>query len=254
MNIGVISGSEPPNLINDSDKVSVDTVYGSVQVKISDIEGNKVFYISRHGPEANRPPHKVNYRANIQALTASNVKYIISFGTVGSLNKKMIPGHIVIPNDFIDITKKRDYTFHDDKRVHIDMSHPFCNELRNAVIDQAEKSSSITIHEKGTYLVTEGPRLETPAEIRMYQSFADIVGMTLVPEVVLARENGICYVSLCLICNMAAGLQSSLPASEISQIFTQKASVISELLKHLILTYKPKDSCICKTDYSMASL
>lgn len=254
MKIGVISGSEPPHLMNDSEKVSVDTVFGSVQIKISDIKGNQVFYINRHGDTANLPPHKVKYKANIQALTASHVDYIISIGTVGSLNKKMRPGHFVIPQDFIDITKRREYTFHDDKRVHIDMSHPFCNGLRNVVITQMKKNRDITLHEQGIYLVTEGPRLETPAEIRMYQSYADVVGMTLVPEVILARENGICYVSLCLVCNMAAGLQSGLPASEITQIFNQKATIISDLLKNIISTYRSTGSCICKTDFSTASL
>jgi 5'-methylthioadenosine phosphorylase len=134
------------------------------------------------------------------------------------------------------------------------MSHPFCNGLRNAAITQAKKNRDITLHEHGIYLVTEGPRLETPAEICMYQSYADVVGMTLVPEVILARENGICYVSLCLVCNMAAGLQSGLPASEIAQIFTQKATILSDLLKNIISTYRPTGTCICKTDFSTASL
>ena len=254
MKIGVISGSEPPNVMNDSEIARIETGFGTVQIKISHIKENKVFFISRHGDAESLPPHKVNYKANIQALTSSHVDYIISIGTVGSLNKEMRPGHFVIPDDFIDITKKRDYTFHDDKRVHIDMSHPFCNGLRNAVIAQAKKNHDITLHEHGIYLVTEGPRLETPAEICMYQSFADVVGMTLVPEVILARENGICYVSLCLVCNMAAGLQSGLPASEITQIFNQKATILSDLLKNIISTYRPTGTCICKTDFSTASL
>ncbi len=254
MKIGVISGSEPPNLMNDSESVHVETAFGTVQIKISNINENRVFFIARHGDEGNLPPHKINYRANIQALSASHVDFIISIGTVGSLNNKMRPGHFVIPQDFIDITKRREYTFHDDKRIHIDMSHPFCNGLRNAVIAKTKKNRDITLHEHGIYLVTEGPRLETPAEIRMYQSYADVVGMTLVPEVILARENGICYVSLCLVCNMAAGLQSELPASEITQIFNQKATILSDLLKNIITTYRPTGTCICKTDCSTASL
>lgn len=254
MKIGVISGSEPSNLMNDSESTHVDTDFGTVQIKISNIKENKLFFIARHGVDENLPPHRVNYKANIQALTASHVDYIISIGTVGSLNKKMRPGHFVIPQDFIDITKRREYTFHDDKRVHIDMSNAFCSELRNAVINQGKKNPDITLHEHGIYLVTEGPRLETPAEIRMYQSYADIVGMTLVPEVVLARENGICYVSLCLVCNMAAGLQSDLPALEITQIFNQKATILSELLKNIITSYRSTETCICKTDCSTASL
>lgn len=255
MKIGLISGRVPPNLISNSEDVTIETDYGSVEVKIAEVAGHEVCFVGRHGPKRNLPPHKVNYRGNIQALSASHVDYIISVGTVGSLNKTMKPGHLVIPHDFIDVTKHRSYSFYDDKRVHVDMSNPFCTTLRDEFIAQSKKIKSLSVHDHGVYLVTEGPRLETPAEITMYTSYADVVGMTLTPEVILAREKGVCYASLCVVCNMAAGLQKGLPASEIVQIYDTIAPMISTLIRDVIIAYDPEEgACECQADLAQASL
>jgi 5'-methylthioadenosine phosphorylase len=254
MNIGLISGRAPPNLIINSETVTVETAYGPIEMEIARCNGHEIYFVARHGPEANIPPHKVNYHGNIQALSDCQIEYLISVGTVGSLNQQMKTGDIVIPHDFIDITKNRNYSFFDKQRVHMDLSNPFCPTLRNLLITQSKKTKSLTIHDKGIYLVTEGPRLETPAEIKMYSSFADIVGMTLVPEVTLTHEKGLCYVSICLVCNMAAGIQKKLPANEITDVYHQKASVITELIKTFITNYKTDDVCCCKADLSKADL
>ena len=254
MKIGLISGRAPPNLINNSEDVTVETVYGSVEVKIAEVAGHEVFFVGRHGSKGNLPPHKVNYRGNIQALSVSHVNYIISVGTVGSLNKNMKPGHMVIPHDFIDITKNRNYSFYDDKRVHVDMSNPFCTALRDMLIAQSKKIKSVSVHDDGVYLVTEGPRLETPAEIALYKSYADVVGMTLAPEVILAREKGVCYASLCVVCNMAAGFQKGLPASEIAQVYDKIAPMISTLIRDVLIEYDSEEVCGCQADLAQASL
>jgi len=244
MKIGLISGRAPPNLIINSENVTVDTAYGPIEIEIAQCNGHEIYFVARHGPEANIPPHKVNYHGNIQALSDCHTDYVISVGTVGSLDPHMKTGDIVIPHDFIDITKNRKYSYFDKQRVHVDLSNPFCPTLRKILSTQSKKSKSLTIHDKGVYLVTEGPRLETPAEIKMYSPFADIVGMTLVPEVTLAHEKGLCYVSICLVCNMAAGLQKELPANEITDVYHQKAPDITELIKTFITSYKTDENML----------
>ena len=254
MKIGLISGTAPPNLIINSETVKVETIYGPIEIEIAQYHGHEIYFVPRHGPKSNVPPHKVNYHGNIQALSDCHLDYIISVGTVGSLNLNMKIGDIVIPHDFIDVTKNRNYSYFDEQRVHIDVSNPFCPSLRKMFIAQSTKTTSLTIHDKGVYLVTEGPRLETPAEIKMYSPYADIVGMTLIPEITLAREKGLCYVSLCLVCNMAAGLQKELPANEIIDIYHQKATDITGLIKTFITNYRIDEECCCKANLSKADL
>jgi 5'-methylthioadenosine phosphorylase len=170
------------------------------------------------------------------------------------MNKNIQPGDFVIPHDFIDFTKTRELTFFDNKRVHVDLTNPFCSSLRKSLIKSCKKVRGANNFEKGVYLTTEGPRLETAAEIDFFSNFADIVGMTLVPEVVLAREKGICYASLCLVCNMAAGLQEKLTADEISKIYKQKERIISDILQMTIMSIDKKRDCNCKHDLSKAVL
>ena len=160
-----------------------------------------------------------------------------------------------MPHDFVDFTKSRTYTFFDDKRVHVDMTDPYCPSLRKILIKACKKQGAyIKTHDKGIYLATEGPRLETPAEIKLFSQYTDIVGMTAVPEIVLAREKGMCYVSLCVVCNMAAGMQSKLTADEISFLYKKKEPFVSNILKSAIELLGEKTECSCKKILSKASL
>jgi len=254
MKIGIISGHKIPGFIHNPEKIIVETPFGEVTAEVTKKGDNEVFYISRHGETSNLPPHKVKYRANIQAFASSHVECILSLGTVGSMNKDIRPGDFVIPDDFIDFTKTREMTFFDNKRVHVDMTNPFCPSLRRALINSCKKVKGADSFEKGVYLTTEGPRLETASEIKLLSNFADIVGMTLVPEVVLAREKGICYASICLVCNMAAGLQKKLTVDEISNIYKQKERIISDILQMTIASIDKKGDCNCKHDFSKAVL
>jgi 5'-methylthioadenosine phosphorylase len=170
------------------------------------------------------------------------------------MKKAIRPGDLVIPHDFIDATKSRSQTFFDDRRVHVDMTEPFCSSLREVLLQSCEKIRDVTFHEKGVYLVTEGPRLETAAEIKLYSMAADIVGMTMVPEVVLAREKGMCFASVCLVCNMAAGLQNRLTADEIASVYKKKEPVISKVLQLTIGSLDEKQACHCPGDISKATL
>ncbi len=245
MKIGLICGQEINELINDSEEIIVETNYGNTLINFKKLENNDVFFINRHGENKKIPPHNINYRANIQALKSCNIENIISIFTVGSMKKTILTGDFVIPNDFIDFTKSRCLTYFENDRVHIDMNNPFCPSLRKLLIESCKIVDDKKIHNRGVYLTTEGPRLETSSEINLFSNYADIVGMTLVPEIILAREQNICYAALCVICNMAAGLQNELKTDEISKTFIDKKPVIIKVIKKLIKNIENKKKCKC---------
>jgi len=254
MKIGIICGHQMPDLLKNPEKIRVDTPYGEIIMYASTLGAHEVYFILRHGEQSNLPPHRVNHRGNIQAFASSHVSSIFSIGTVGSMKKNIHPGDLVIPHDFIDATKSRVQTFFDDRRVHVDMTEPFCSSLRDVLKKICEKTPDVTCHETGVYLVTEGPRLETAAEIKLFSRVADVVGMTMVPEVILAREKGICFASLCIVCNMAAGLQHRLTADEIASVYRKKEPLISTIVRLAIRSLDENFSCQCPTDVSKAAL
>ena len=253
MNIGIIGGHTLAGLLQERQSVTVETPYGDVDLTVGSMKQHHIFFLQRHGVNEHLPPHKINYRANMMALSESHVDCVISLGTVGSLNPSMKPGELVIPHDFIDCTKARPLTFYDEDRIHVDMSQPFCPSLREILIERCQRGK-VKVHDAGVYVTTEGPRLETAAEIAFYAKHADIVGMTLVPEVVLARERGLCYASLCLVCNMAAGLQKQLPADEIATIVHQRQGDLVTLLQDIIPALDHKKACSCAQSITKAKL
>jgi 5'-methylthioadenosine phosphorylase len=254
MKIGIICGSGINSLIKDPEKIIIETDFGDISVEVSKMKKHDLFFINRHGEKSNIPPHKVNYLGNIQAFASSHVECILSIGTVGSMKKNIQPGDFVIPHDFIDFSKSRRQTFFDDKRVHVDMTNPYCSSLRDSLIKNCEKIHGFTFHKKGVYLTTEGPRLETASEIDYFSKFADIVGMTGAQEIVLSRERNICYVALCVVCNLATGLQNKLTADEISKIYTTRETTISKILQLTLDSIDEKRNCYCKNDLSKATL
>ena len=254
MRIGILCGHYMPDLLTNPEKIKVHTPYGDIHLETATLGNHEVFFIQRHGEQGNLPPHRINYLGNVHAFAVSHVSCIFSIGTVGSMQKMIRPGDFVIPHDFIDTTKSRPTTFYDDQRIHVDMTEPFCSSLRTLLLKSCKKIKEITVHENGVYLVTEGPRLETAAEIQLYSTAADIVGMTVAPEVTLAREKSMCFVSLCLVCNMAAGLQQRLPADEISALYKKKQPLISKILQLTFQSLDEKQLCICPSDVSQATL
>jgi len=178
-------------------EVFPDTPYGkpSDKILIGKIAGVEVVFLHRHGTTVPHPPSSVPYRANMWALKELGCKYVISACAVGSLQEEFAPGDLVIADQFIDFTKKREYTYFDDKIVHISIPDPFCNYL-NGVFADCAKEMGLSYHLGGRYMCIEGPRFSTRAESSMYRNFADIIGMTVVPECQLARELGMCYCSL----------------------------------------------------------
>lgn len=170
-------------------------------------EGRPVVFLSRHGPEHEIAPHRVNYRANVRALRDAGVERIHAVAAVGGIASGLAPGDIVVPHQLIDYTTGgRAVTFHDEgPPVHIDFTHPYTPSLRARLLEAAA-AAGVTVHNGGVYAVVEGPRFETAAEIdRMERDGCTVVGMTAMPEAALARELGIEYAACTVVSNMAAG-------------------------------------------------
>ena len=245
--IAIIGGSGLESLTKATQPVRVGTPHGIPSaIQIEEISGKRVAFLARHGSSHKIPPHKVNYRANIFALRELGVRRIFATNAVGGISRRLEPGNLVVPHDFIDFTRLRRVTFYDEAPVtHIDMSQPYCPEIRNALIEAAESVGQKVIN-MSVLGCTEGPRYETPAEISMLRSMGcDIVGMTGVPEVILARELEMCYASLCYVSNKAAGLQEHQTVHEIAEIAEKKKSAIKQVLKEAIVSLPEKRNCRC---------
>jgi len=174
------------------------------------------------------------------------VKRIVATNAVGAINLDFKPCDLVVPHDLIDFTKRRAPSFYDDAPVtHVDFSEPYCPEIRRALIEQAKKTAD-AVHDQAVYVCTEGPRFETPAEIRMFRALGcDVVGMTAVPEAVLARELGMCYGALCFVSNMSAGIAGRITPREVMETSRLVSSKIHKILIEVI-RYLPKTrSCPC---------
>ena len=198
---GVIGGTGlyDPNLLKNVEEITVETPYGkpSDSITVGELAGKTVAFLPRHGKKHTIRPTDINVQANIFALKKLGVKRILAPSTVGSLREEYHPGEIAFIDQFIDRTTKREQSFYTKHRVcHISVAEPMCPELRKNLIDVA-KGLDIKMHQIGTYVCIEGPRFSTKAESKMYRQWgADVVGMTLVPECVLAREAEICYANI----------------------------------------------------------
>ena len=214
MSFAVIGGTgfKLTDVFDESVKELIDTPYGKAEITSGDYKGHKIYFLARHGFAHTIVPHLINYQANIWSLKELGVESIYASAAVGSLSKNIKPGDFILPDQFLDFTKSRRCTFFDgiNKELkHTDMTEPYDKQLRIA-LTKAAKEKDVRLHPCGTYVCTEGPRFETPAEIKMFKQMgADIVGMTGVPEVVLAKELGIKYATLAIITNYAAGITAS---------------------------------------------
>lgn len=250
--IGLIGGTGvyDPNLLTGISEENVSTEYGTVKVKIGDYKGISVAFLARHGEDHAVPPHKINYRANIMAMKKLGVERLIATGAVGSLNLEMQPGEFVLVDQFLDFTKTRVQTFYDDITrgvVHVDMTEPYCLELRK-IIANAAATLEFPVKTSGTYVCTEGPRFETPAEIKMYSYLGgDLVGMTSVPEVVLAREAQMCYATIGMVTNYAAGISPTpLTHAEVVEAMNQNIENFKKLVLRTIEIIPQERICECQ--------
>ncbi len=246
--IGVIGGSGIYGIFEPMESLKVHTPYGApsddVQIgKLGDIE---IAFIPRHGRGHRIPPHRVNYRANIYALKSLGVERIVAVSAVGSLREDYRPGDIVIVDQYIDFTKKRDYTFYDGpKVVHISTADPFCPELREIFINVC-KEQGIECKESGTYICIEGPRFSTRAESKMFRQFADIIGMTLVPEVQLAREMEMCYVTIATITDYDVWAEKPVSTEEVIKVMKENEEKVKKILRVGIPRIPEERKCPCK--------
>ncbi|MDI6826059.1 MAG: S-methyl-5'-thioadenosine phosphorylase [Candidatus Aenigmarchaeota archaeon] len=237
--VGIIGGTGISTLLSRAVEKNVKTPYGkaSDKVLLGDLSGKRVAFIARHGKKHEIPPHSINHRANIYALKSLGVKNIISTSSVGIINANIRIGDFIILDDFLDFTKKP-YTFFDkfDKKpVHVDLTNPFSPKLREILIGVC-KEKGYSFQEKGIYVNTSGPRLETPAEIRMFNNLgADVVGQTIVPEVILSRELGIEYASIAVGVNYACGIsEKPLSYEEVEEGMKRKEKQLKEIIKEVV--------------------
>ncbi len=236
--IGIIGGTaikDIPQLLNVS-QVSISTPFGKTSSEITQgmLNQKRIVFISRHGIGHKIPPHLINYRANIWALKKAGADKIISIASVGSIRNDISPGDLVVPNQIIDYTWGREHTFFDQEFTianHIDFTQPYDQKVRQSIIKSAA-SSNQKIIDGGTMGVTQGPRLETAAEInRMKIDGCDLVGMTGMPEAALARELGIPYACLAVVVNWAAGVsKNEISLSDIEKVLAETAGSIEEIL------------------------
>lgn len=237
------------DMLENANEVEVETRYGIVNLLIGDYKSRKVAFIARHGKGHSVPPHLINYRANIQALKTLGSKRIIATAAVGSLNEKMEPESFVIIDQFLDFTKTRNTTFYDGGTrgvLHIDVTEPYCPDTRKFIYEKAKKLG-LKVHMSGCYVCTEGPRFETPAEVKMLKMLGgDLVGMTNVPEVVLAREAGLCYATIAMVTNFAAGIAPyALTHGEVVDVMKKISSRISDLIMETIESIPLDKNCSC---------
>lgn len=252
--IAIIGGTGiySPEALQGFEEKIIETPYGQALCNIGEIAGNQVVFITRHGVGHKTAPHKVNYRANIWALKSLGTEEIFATTAVGSLNPEMQAGHFVVCSNVLDFTKSRINTFYDTPErgvVHVDFSYPYCPCVRERVIRCLEKLG-IPFHKEGVYVATEGPRFESAAEIKAYAMLGgDLVGMTNMPECILAREAEMCYSTCSIVTNMAAGISPTpLSHMEVVEAMGKSITNMNKLIAAFINDNEPVEvSCGCHT-------
>lgn len=223
--LAIIGGSGLTQLVNMevTRRLVMRTPYGepSGALTFGSIKGHEVIFLARHGYAHTIPPHDVNYQANIWALSSQNANHVVSIASVGGIRSDLVPGSLVVPDQIIDYTHGRKSTFFDtrDKPVtHTDFTEPYCEDLRQQCLGAARTCGEMLL-DGGVYAATQGPRLETAAEIdRLERDGADMVGMTGMPEAILAREAGLCYATIAVVANYAAGRGSSVRGVKLEDV------------------------------------
>lgn len=240
--LGIIGGSGLTRLKNleITEKRMVRTPYGepSAPMVFGRLKGREVVFLPRHGQGHTIPPHRVNYQANLWALKECDVTSVIAVAAVGGISSHLASGELVFPDQIIDYTYGRAHTYFGNTQepvTHVDFTEPYCAELR-AVLLEAAKRAHIAVTPSGTYAATQGPRFESIAEIkRLERDGADIVGMTGMPEAGLARELALCYATVAVVANPAAGKgEGAISLKEIERYLESGMEKVRHLLEHVI--------------------
>ncbi len=250
MKIGIIGGTGVYQLGDSAvAPVRVETPYGAALLARVSLGDRELLFVPRHGSHHQIPPHRVNYRAKIAALKQEGCRCVLATNAVGSIRRDLPPGHLVLADQFLDFTRARPLTFYDgeDSGVrHVDVTEPYCPVLRDKIV-QVVTGRGEPIENGAVYVCTEGPRFETPAEIRMFKQLGgDLVGMTGVPEVVLAREAGLCYATICVVTNYAAGIADQpLTGGEVGELMSGRLPFLREILVEVAQSLDEDWECSC---------
>jgi len=247
--IAVIGGSGVTGIFEPgtTKRHKVATPWGapSGPVEEGTVGGVRTLFLARHGPGHTIPPHRVNYRANVDALRSLGAEAIVTVNSVGSLREELPPGVFVLPDQFVDFTKQRPTTFYDGGKVyHVSLADPFCPDLSRAAAEAGRKLG-FPFAEQKTYVCVEGPRFSTRAESRFFRSFADIIGMTLVPEVTLARERAVCYACLAMVTDFDVWADHPVETKEILATMAQNSDRMQKVLAELIPRVAATPTCSC---------
>jgi 5'-methylthioadenosine phosphorylase len=250
--VGIIGGSglDDPKLLENYDRFFVTTPFGEPSSPVTEgkLNGVDVCIIARHGLKHQYMPTNVNNRANIWALKKRGCTHILATTAVGSLQEEYKPGELVFIDQFIDRTTKRKQTFYDKEMVcHIPMADPFCEKLRTILVTRAQELA-LPIHAEGTVVTIEGPRFSSKAESHMFRGWgADIINMSTVPEVVLAREAGLCYASIAMVTDYDCWREGEGVVTLVEVLRVMKENV--DKVKKLLVYVVPRiihEQCSCR--------
>jgi 5'-methylthioadenosine phosphorylase len=251
--IAVLGGTGFYRFLDDITEVAVHTPYGppSARVAVGEMSGRTVAFLPRHGVHHELPAHRVNYRANLWALRRLGVRRVLAPCSVGSLQPHLEPGDFVVCDQLVDRTRGRDDTyFHGPVINHIAFADPYCAELGSVVV-QAAQAEGITAHPRGTVVVIQGPRFSTRAESRWFSSAGwDVVNMTQYPEVILARELGMCYSGIALVTDYDVGLEGvegiePVTMEVVFRVLADNVERVRRLLGRAIPAVPDDRSCTC---------
>jgi 5'-methylthioinosine phosphorylase len=235
MSLAIIGGTGALDLFDVLEHRRVESPYGTASAAFAKIalDNGEAWFLARHGRPHRIPPHRINYRANIDALHRLGVTQIVTINAVGSMDPGHAAGELVVPDQLIDYTWGRRHTFSDDDITplqHVEFAQPFSESLRRALLEAAAGVGQSCV-DGGCMAVTQGPRLESAAEIRrLDRDGCNLVGMTAMPEAALARESGMDYASLCVVANAAAGLDEPISEAAIHQVLAEAMQNVRQVL------------------------
>jgi 5'-methylthioadenosine phosphorylase len=242
--VGIIGGSglENPEILKSPEEINTNTPFGvpSSSLLRGSLNGTQIVILSRHGRLHTIPPSKINNRANIFALKEAGCTHLIATTACGSLREEICRGDLIVPDQFIDFTRHRNTTFFDEfdpgKMNHTPMADPFDKTLREKIISAADRTG-LSIHKKGTLLTIEGPRFSTRAESKMFRLWgADLINMSVAPEVILANELGLPYAAIAMSTDYDSWKEDEPPVSweEVIKVFNENVNKVLRLLREVI--------------------